>query len=275
MLLKRVRKRIPPDAYNRAYLFSDYLEGYEEYKAGSLSFIKSKMLDMLALEEGDNYLELGLGRGEFIRHCAERGARVKGIDYSRDVVEVSREALREFPDADIRLAECNDIPFESDSFERVFAGDVIEHLCYKDALLMLREMYRVLKPGGFMLIHTAPNTLFVKWVYPVTRHFLKLINKDVVETIDYQLKVGRRLHIYEYNLLTLRGIAKRAGLGRAEVWMDGDILRSGKHRFTQDLNRNPLVRFTGLCGRFSLIRFFLGNDLYLKCYKGDAGLLSD
>ncbi len=267
MVFRKSKKRISPKAYNKAYLLSNSVEGYEEFKRGGLSYIKAKLFNMLALEKDIAFLEVGIGRGEFLYHCAKAGAKVTGIDYSKDVVEIAKETLREFSEANILLADGTNMPFDSNSFERVFAGDVIEHLCYEDAVLMLKEMYRVLKPGGFMLIHTAPNTIFTKLIYPLAKHILKLINKDAAKAVDRQLEVGRQFHIHEYNLFSLRKVAKKAGLTGTKIWIDKDILRSGKHRLTQALSKNPLITFISSCGRYSIIRFLLGNDLYLKSYK--------
>jgi ubiquinone/menaquinone biosynthesis C-methylase UbiE len=261
------RERVPPQAYNKSYLLTDAVEGYEEFRSGTLSQIKNKLFDMLAVAKSTTLLEIGIGRGEFLRRCAKTGAKVTGIDYSQDAVAVARKTLNEFPQAEIMIADATNLPFQSNSFERVFAGDVIEHLCYEDGLLMLKEMYRVLKPGGFMLIHTSPNTFFTKFIYPLAKCLLKLVDKDTINMLDAHLKIGRVFHVCEYNLFSMRTSAKKAGLPDARVWIDKDILRSGKHRLTQSLTENPLIRLAGSCGRFFLVRCFLGNDLYLKCSK--------
>lgn len=262
-----VTSKNTPEIYTRKYLLSPFLEGYAEFQKGELSIVKSRQLEMLALKHNTTLLEIGYGRGELLYHCAKRGAKVAGIDFSPDAYKITKETLREFPDADIRIAQCTNLPFENDSFERVFAGDVIEHLGYDSQLLTLREMYRVLRPGGFMLIHTTPNTVFIKFVYPLLKHIIKLLDRDTVLRLDEHRKNSGRVHIYEHNLFSLKKLAKRGGFVNAKTWIDPDILRSGKHRHTATLGKNPLVKFIGNCGRFSVIRFLLGNDIYLKCHK--------
>ena len=260
-------KRIPPEVYTEEYFLSDNVEGYAEFKEGTLSEVKAKQLNMLDLKTGMKVLEVGFGRGEFLYHCSKRGAKVSGIDYSRAAFEIAKANLCEFLEADLRVADCRNLPFEDNSFERVFSGDVIEHLDYQDGVLMLKEMHRVLKPGGFILIHTAPNTIFLKIVYPLVKPFLRIIKKDAIKSLDDHIKVSRMVHIHEYNLLSLRKVAREAGLLNPEVWLDEDILRSSKSRHTQALSENPLIKFIGSCGKYSIVRFLLGNDLYLKSYK--------
>ena len=262
-----MKKQISSDAYDKAYFLSDSVEGYREYLDGSLSHTKKKLLDMLSVEKGISCLEVGVGRGEFLRHCAMIGAKVSGVDYSSDAVDIAREALRDFSEANIQIADARSLPFDSDSFERVFAGDVIEHLSFEDGVLMLKEMYRVLKPGGFMLVHTAPNTVFTKFAYPAAKYILKLISRETINTLDKHLKVGGEFHIHEYNLLSLKKVAKKAGISSFKVWIDKDVLRSGQHRLTQELQKNPFMLFAAYCGKLSAVRFLIGNDLYLKCSK--------
>ena len=186
------KRRVPPEVYDREYLLSDNTEGYEEFQSGSLSYVKQLQLDMLDLETGTTLLEVGIGRGEFLRHCAERGAAVSGIDYSEAALEIARSTLQEFPEADLRVADCKELPFEADSFDRVYAGDVLEHQDIEDGAVMLREMHRVLRPGGFLLVHTAPNSVFMKLVYPIARPLLKRIDERSVE-------VDGRMHVEDLN----------------------------------------------------------------------------
>lgn len=258
---------ISPSDYDKAYFLSDTVEGYQEFKDGGLSHTKLKLFDMLEIKKDLTCLEVGVGRGEFLRHGAKMGAKMTGIDYSEDAIEIARESMHDFPESEVIVADARDLPFASDSFDRVFAGDVIEHMSYEDGISMLKEMYRVLRPGGFMLIHTAPNVAFTKIIYPMARCMLKLISKETVESVDRHLNAGGGFHIHEYNLFSLKKVAKKAGLAHANVWIDSDIFRSGKHNLTQTLCKNPLVKFIGFCGKCSVIKFLLGNDFYLKCSK--------
>lgn len=258
---------IPPETYSREYLLSASLEGYEEYLRGGLSGIKRKQLDMLALGPQVSLLEIGFGRGEFLRHCAACCEQVSGVDYSTDACDIARETLREVPNAEVQVADCRALPFASDSFDRVYSGDVIEHMSYLDGQLMLREAWRVLKPGGFLLIHTSPNSIFMRYVYPLAKIVLRAVNAESVRRLDSHLEVGKHVHLFEFNLLTLRRIARDAGLPSAETWIDSDLLRSGTTWHTRALLDNPAVRLVGTLGRIGAVRFFLGNDLYLRCHK--------
>lgn len=263
----RTKRRIPADRYDREYLLSENTEGYEAFKEGSLSYIKEMQLDMLEIKPETMLLEVGFGRGEFLYHCAKRGAVVSGIDYSPSALEIAKTTLREFPETILHVADCKDLPFEDNSFDRVYSGDVIEHQDLEDGVEMLKEMYRVLNPDGFMLVHTSPNTVFTKIIYPVARPFLRMIDRETIEALEEHMEVNRGAHVHEYNLISFRKAARMAGLRDVRTWISEDILRSSQHRHTRRLSQNRIVRLVGRLGELGAFRFLLGNDLYLKCYK--------
>ncbi len=261
------RRQVPQERYDRKYLLSDNTEGFQEFQEGRLSFIKQQQIDGLELSPGIRLLEVGFGRGEFAYQCALRGAALTAIDYSEAALEIGRETLADFPDADLRVADCRDLPFPDDSFDRVYSGDVLEHVDFEDGVQMLREMYRVLAPDGFIFLHTAPNTVFTRLVLPLAKPLLRAIDSKAVDTLEDHMKINESVHVHEYNLLSLRRVARRAGLRNARIWIGSDVLRSSQHRHTQALSASRLVRLAGSLGRLAPVRFFLGNDLYLRCRK--------
>lgn len=261
------RRRVGPELYDSNYLLSENTEGFCEFLEGSLSFVKQHQLELLELGPGISLLEVGFGRGEFLRHCAARGARVSGIDYSPAALEIARRTLSEYPQCDLRVADCRELPFEADSFDRVYAGDVIEHQDLEDGVQMLREMYRVLGPGGLLFVHTAPNTVFTRLVLPLAKPLLRRIDRASIETLEEHMRVNETVHLHEFNPFSLRRIARMAELPDPQVWVGEDVLRSARHRHTETLSRNRLVRLVAALGRIPPLRFLLGNDLYLRCRK--------
>jgi len=258
---------IPAETYSREYLLSPSLEGYAEFLDGGLSSAKHKQLLMLDLGPGIDLLEIGFGRGEFLRHCAGRCRSATGIDYSQAAWEIAVETLRGTPNASVQVADCRALPFAAAAFDSVYSGDVIEHLSASDGQRMLSEAWRVLRPGGTLLIHTSPNAAFMRFVYPLARRLLSFGNRAAIERLDAHLDVGRHVHLHEYDLRHLKRAARLAGMDDVDAWIDADILRSGASWHTQTLQANPLVRLAAMLGRLAPLRYFLGNDLYLRCRK--------
>ena len=261
------KRRVSPERYDKAYLLSENTEGFREFNEGSLSFVKKQQLDELELGPGVSFLEVGFGRGEFLHHCAQLGAVVSAVDYSEAALEIGRETLADFPDADLRVADCKDLPFETNSFDRVYSGDVLEHQDIEDGAVMLREMYRVARPGGFMFVHTSPNTIFTRYVLPIAKPYLRKIDPESVRALEAHMKINESVHVHEYNLFSLRKVVRMAGLENAELWIARDVLRSAQHRHTRNLSQHRLVKLAAHLGRFRAVRFLLGNDLYIRCRK--------
>ena len=228
--------------------------------------MKEQQLAELELRPGVELLEVGFGRGEFALQCAKRGARVSAIDYSEAALDIGRQTLADYPDADLRVADCKALPFEDERFERIYSGDVIEHVDFEDGIQMLREMWRVLRPGGFMFLHTSPNTWFTHFVLPLGKPVLRLIDANAVNTLEEHMKINETVHVHEYNLWSLRRVARAAGIP-ARVWIGADVLRSAQHRHTERLSKNPLVAFVSSLARLAPVRALVGNDLYLRAAK--------
>lgn len=89
-------------------------------------------------------LDVGCGAGNMYHHLSRYGD-VIGVENHPSPVRVGQQR-----GYDIRQADGSRLPFEAGSFDLVSALDVIEH--NQDDQAMLAEMFRVLKPGGHVLI---------------------------------------------------------------------------------------------------------------------------
>jgi SAM-dependent methyltransferase len=89
-------------------------------------------LERTGLEPGSYVLDIGCGVGAFLRMVAERGGEPHGIDASEALIDFARARL---PDADLRVGEMEDLPWEDDTFDLVtgfnsffFADDMVAAL---------------------------------------------------------------------------------------------------------------------------------------------------
>lgn len=109
--------------------------------------------DLLAHCSGRDVLEAGSGEGYGANMIADVANSVIGVDYDTSAVEHVRAR---YPRVDMRQGNLAELPIEDESVDVVINFQVIEHLW--DQLQFLRECFRVLRPGGELLIST-PNRI--------------------------------------------------------------------------------------------------------------------
>lgn len=256
------QQSIPPDVYDRDYFLSDICEGFEEARQGEISFNKAKQVRLLGAGPGLRILDAGCGRGETVLACARAGADVAGIDYSEAAVELTREMLAEVqPEAEIVVGDVTNLPWPDDSFDRVQFSDVIEHLDPPQTVPALRELRRVLRPGGYLLVHTAPNLLFMKYGWPATRPFVRLAGHgEIADRVDGWFEIADEYHVNEQSVYTLRRALREAGFAHPHVWIDPDVLRGGRFHLLTGFE-GPVVRAAKRIAALRPVRLFLGNDV--------------
>lgn len=97
------------------------------------------------------FLDVGCGTGEFLS-LIRGDFDVYGVDVSRTYVQHGREHLGL---ANLREGQLSEAGFASDFFDVIQMRGVLQHL--PDPLAQLREAWRVLKPGGLLVISATPN----------------------------------------------------------------------------------------------------------------------
>lgn len=167
-------KAVSSLVYTRDY-FLHHTSTSDEFKktlGEELGLKHQEALKQANISEGMRVLDVGCGRGEILIHCAKKGAEAVGIDYASAAIKLAEQALSRQPETiqkKIKLIQ-KDIcylPFSDESFDRIFFLDVIEHLTAEQEERVLREIKRVLKKGGFLILHTWPNELYNKIGYPL------------------------------------------------------------------------------------------------------------
>ena len=108
----------------------------------------------------DRALELGCGTGFFLLNLIQAGVARRGsvTDLSPGMVKVAtRNGQSLGLDIDGRVADAEGIPYDDNTFDLVVGHAVLHHI--PDVELSLREVLRVLKPGGRFVFAGEPTTV--------------------------------------------------------------------------------------------------------------------
>jgi len=161
----------------------DYLSVvYDENKKPKTDY-PFKMASYIAkrfnFKRGQKLLEIGCGRGEFLLGFQRLGLNCSGCDLNKTIIEnlkikrvdVSKEKL----------------PYDDNSFDIVYHKSLIEHLYSPENLM--KETYRILKPGGIVIILTPDWVSQMKVFYEDFTHsrpYDKTSLHDVLEIFGFK-----------------------------------------------------------------------------------------
>ncbi len=116
------------------------------------------VLAVLDLKPQDRVLEIGFGSGADLERASRSAAFVAGIDHSDLMVrQASRRNASAIRDGRVKieLASASKLPFPEEHFDKVFAINTAQF--WKDSVATLREVNRVLKPGGLITLAVQPR----------------------------------------------------------------------------------------------------------------------
>ncbi len=111
-------------------------------------FIRSGLAD---LAPGARVLDAGCGLSQWVNPEIRQRHHVIGVDVQPDSIKACQEIYK---GCDYRLADLYALEFKDDEFDAVVMREVIEH--FRTPEKAVKEVYRVLKPGGVYVL-TTPN----------------------------------------------------------------------------------------------------------------------
>jgi 2-polyprenyl-3-methyl-5-hydroxy-6-metoxy-1,4-benzoquinol methylase len=205
----------------------------------------------LAACPGGNLLDVGCGNGNFLVLMQKLGWNVSGVEPDVNAAMIARERLGVI----VNIGTLEKADLLDDSFDAITAHHVIEHI--HDPIRFLREVWRVLKPDGKLVV-TTPNIeslghrLFRKsWLgLDVPRH-LYIFSPGMLKICAEQIG---------YRVETLRTTARSAW----EIWYASRLIRrdgSIPGGFPRSLSRR--LRLEGLA-------FQMFQHMFLP-FKGNIG----
>ena len=131
----------------------------------------AKLVEFSQIKSNQIVLDCACGTGVVAITAARKGARVKGLDLAPALLERARENARlseteiEFTEGDIE-----DLPYEDASFDTVVSQ--FGHMFAPRPAIAIKEMLRVLKPGGRIAFSTWPKDHFIGLMFGLVGQYV-------------------------------------------------------------------------------------------------------
>jgi ubiquinone/menaquinone biosynthesis C-methylase UbiE len=132
--------------------------------------VSDRLSDMIPME-GKKVLEVGAGTGRDGIALSRLGAFVVPLDYSSSSLRMIISQIGENSSVAPCCGDGFALPFKEDSFDIVFHQGLLEH--FRNPSDMLAENYRVLKPGGYLLVDVPQKYHY----YTIVKHIMIAVGK--------------------------------------------------------------------------------------------------
>lgn len=208
--------------------------------------------DSVPYVSGGRMLDIGCGGGKYLLSMQGLGWQPQGVEFNEFAVQTCRQS-----GLDVFQGELSDAGLSDDTVDLVTARHVIEHIA--DPIAFVREIYRILKPGGMMVLKTPNSTALgrgwfgVDWfANDVPRHLILFSPanlKLLAENQGFQQEVSRTfsspkivLNSWDYWRGNQRESSKRRKLRRivARLYVIAAVL-SGRGDEVFVIFRKPLA----------------------------------
>ncbi len=189
------------------YKYYNFTEPHEDIDEVSKLFKKEKV---------KRILDLGCGAGRNLFYLIKEGFNLYGIDMAREGINFIQKDLKEMNlKADLKRGDVfGKLPYKKDFFDAVVSVQVLQHGNLNQIKRAIKEVERVLKPGGLIFITLCGRYSKGKIRYCVVKTARKIAPRTYVPTIGNEAGVTH----YVYDRVTIKEHYKNFRI--IELWRD-------------------------------------------------------
>jgi ubiquinone/menaquinone biosynthesis C-methylase UbiE len=180
--------------WKKYFKYYDNLNIIDPYQELMDTFIQK-----LEIKQGEVILDAGAGTGNLGEKIEKAGGVVVGFDSSEFGLEIHR---RKTPHAKLVVGSLLDpLPFSDNYFDKICSNNVIYALPKTKRREVLKELYRILKPGGKIIVSNVHSRFAPKKIY--MEHVKQSIRKQgALATIMQAMRlISPTVRIFYYNAL--------------------------------------------------------------------------
>ena len=142
--------------------FTKAAQMYDSENAGVYEMCKQDyppILEELRKEQFETLLDAGCGTAPMLELLTKEypGKRFAGLDLTPEMI--AKAKAKNLPNTELVVGDCENLPFDSESFNVIINSQSFHH--YPDPQAFFKSVYRVLKPGGCLILrdNTGPKVL--------------------------------------------------------------------------------------------------------------------
>lgn len=202
-------------------------------------------------------LDAACGEGYGAALLSEAAESVEAVDISEAAVAHARQRYGDINNLRFEVADCTELPFEDDEFDRIVSFETLEHLAEQDELLA--EFRRVLKPDGLLVLSSPDKAVYSDQQSASNEFHVRELYRDELEELiqryfpAYQL-LGQKLAFHSM-IWSLDGVG--------HVALDQ---MSGVERSASPVPGQPPMYYLALCA---------ADESFLPDSKGRLWLFDD
>jgi ubiquinone/menaquinone biosynthesis C-methylase UbiE len=149
---------------DRKTFFNEMASGWDErFYTHELKDRLSGLVSLFNVKNGESILDVGSGTGGIIPYLLDvsgPNGMIHAIDYAKEMVNIARQKFSHENRVTFHVCFVEALPFEDYFFDRVICFGALPH--FEDKAIALREMNRVLKSQGSLIIAHALSSEEIK-----------------------------------------------------------------------------------------------------------------